>query len=497
MKVLLVKPYTDLNVAKRLQEGFLHLEPLELEITAAGIDSKHDARIIDLSVEKNPRDLFFQTLKEYRPDLIGFSAYSTTIHIVKDLARKAKEILSDSYIIIGGVHATLRPYDFKYDYFSAIVRGEGANAIADIIQKLEQGLKISNNKNILSPADPDFDASARTNPPPYVKADKIPLPRRDLIDRSKYFCIWTHSDTGKLDNMFPQVASLRTSLGCPFSCSFCVIHHVMNKAYLQRTPEDVVDEIENLKEDYIYFVDDEMFINVKRVTKIAELLKKRNIKKKYISWARSDTIAKHPEVFKLWKEVGLDVVYVGLESMDEKRLKEYNKKTDFEINKKAIKILKFHGIMLHAAFIVHPDFDKQDFKRLEQDVIDLSPSEVTFTVLSPSPGTQFFKDHEHEFICDPFKYYDCMHSIIPTNMTLKRFYQHYGRLNSLALRYNPLRMNRIRVRPKDFFRAFIFGTKYILSLYRIYKDYPKIMHQQKQDKLLEVSKKAGFSTYDN
>ena len=497
MKVLLVKPYTDLNVARKLQEGFLHLEPLELEITAAGIDEKHEARIIDLSVEKNPRELFFKIIKDYQPDLIGFSAYSTTIHIVKELASKTKEMLPQSHIIIGGIHATLRPYDFNHDYFSAIVRGEGANAIADIIHNLEQGTKISNNTNILAPSDPDFETNARTNPPPYVKPNQIPLPRRDLVDRSKYFCIWTHTDTGRLDNLFPRVATLRTSIGCPFSCSFCVIHHVMNKAYLQRRPEDVVDEIENIEEDHIYFVDDEMFINVKRVTKIAELLKARNIKKKYISWARSDTIAKHPEVFKLWKEIGLDVVYVGLESMDEKRLQDYNKKTDFETNKKAIKILKFYDIMLHAAFIVHPDFDKKDFKHLEQDVIDLSPSEVTFTVLSPSPGTQLFKDHEHEFICDPFKYYDCMHSIIPTNMTLKRFYQHYGRLNSLALRYNPLRMNRIRVRPKDFFRAFIFGTKYILSLYRIYKDYPKIMHQQKQDKLLEASKKSGFSSYDN
>ncbi|MCK5312537.1 MAG: radical SAM protein [Desulfobacteraceae bacterium] len=497
MKVLLVKPYTELKVAKRLQEGFLHLEPLELEITAAGIDKKHEARIIDLSVQKNPKELFFKTLKKFKPDLIGFSAYSTAVHLVKNLAKKTKEILPQSHIIIGGIHATLRPYDFNHDYISAIVRGEGANAISDIIKNLEQGYKISNSSNILSPADPDFESNSRKNPPPYVNVSSIPLPRRDLVDRSKYFCIWTHSDTGKLDNMFPQVATLRTSVGCPFSCSFCVIHHVMNKAYLQRTPEDVVDEIENLKEDYIYFVDDEMFINVKRVTKIALLLKERNIKKKYISWARSDTICKHPEVFKLWKEVGLDVVYVGLESMDEQRLKDYNKKTGFETNKKAIKILKFYGIMLHAAFIVHPDFNKQDFRSLEKDVIDLCPSEVSFTVLSPSPGTQLFKDHQHEFICNPFKYYDCMHTVIPTNMTLKRFYQHFGRLYSIALRHNPLRMNRIRVKPKDFFRAFIVGTKYIFSLYSIYKDYPEAMYQQQNEKLLEASKKTGFSSYDN
>jgi radical SAM superfamily enzyme YgiQ (UPF0313 family) len=267
----------------------------------------------------------------------------------------------------------------------------------------------------------------------------------------------------------------------------------MNKAYLQRTPEDVVNEIENLKEDHIYFVDDEMFINIKRVTKIAELLKKRNIKKKYISWARSDTIANHPSVFKLWKEVGLDVVYVGLESMDQKRLEDYNKKTGYETNLKAIKILKSFDIMLHAAFIVHPDFTKEDFKLLEKNVMDLCPSEITFTVLSPSPGTNLFEQHKNKLICNPFKYYDCMHSVIPTNMTIKRFYQYYGRLYAIALRSNPLRINKIKVPLKDFFRAAIFGTRYVFSLYGIYKDYPKELHHLSKDQLLKAAKKIGFS----
>ena len=515
MKVLLIKPYTSLKVAKRLQEGFLHLEPLELEITAAGVDKKHITRILDLSVEtghhlftgrpltgdpfkagRGKRDLFHETLVRFKPDLIGFSAYSTGVHIVHDLAKRAKVLLPCSTVIVGGIHATLRPYDFKNEYFDVVVRGEGANAISKIIANIEKGVEIGNDTNILEPFDPNFDQNARKSPPPYVDVHSIPLPRRDLVDRSKYFCIWTHSDSRRLKSMFPRVASLRTSLGCPFSCSFCVIHYVMNKAYLQRSVNEVVDEIENLKEDYIYFVDDEMFINIRRVTKIAELLIKRKINKHYISWARSDTIVKHPEIFRLWKKAGLDVVYVGLESMDEKRLEEYNKRTGFETNKKAIQIMKDCGITLHAAFIVHPDFDKNDFKRLEKDVLDLCPAEVTFTVLSPSPGTDLFEKYRDRLICDPFKYYDCMHTIIPTKMTLKRFYQHFGRLYSLALRSNPLKVNKIRVNHKDLLKSVFKGTKYVSSLYNIYRDYPEKMHLKKGDKLFDAAKKEGFAYYE-
>ena len=170
----------------------------------------------------------------------------------------------------------------------------------------------------------------------------------------------------------------------------------MHRKYLQRAPEEVVNEIAGLKEKYIYFLDDEMFLNAPRCQQIAELLIKRNIKKEYISWARSNTVVKHPEVFKLWKQAGLSTVYVGLESMDEAKLLEYKKLLPVETNRKAIAILKELGITLHAAFIVHPDFSEEDFKRLEQEVLGLCPAEVAFTVLSPSPGTAFWHENKRK-----------------------------------------------------------------------------------------------------
>lgn len=491
MKVLLVKPYPELKVANQLQKSFLHLEPLELEIVAAGVPNDDDVKILDLSVEDNPIVEFETILNEYCPDIVGFSGYSTTFHIVKNLAAQTKRMLPEATIVVGGIHATLLPADYHVAQIDYVVRGEGATALSKIIKELKLGNEI-HDEYVLNTKSPMYLENAKKSPPAYVSVEDIPLPRRDLVDRSKYFCVWTHSDTNSLESMFPRVASLRTSLGCPFSCSFCVIHHVMNKKYLQRDPEDVVNEIAGLKEDYVYFVDDEMFINVERVKRIAELLKERGINKKYISWARSDTIVKHPEIFKLWKEVGLDVVYVGLESMDEEKLKEYDKRTGIETNRKAISVLRELKIMLHAAFIVHPDFTESDFKRLEKEVIKLSPAEVTFTVLSPSPGTDYWYENKNNFICDPFKNYDCMHTVLPTRLPLRKFYQHFGRLSAIALRFNPLRLNKTKVPFRDFLRAIVAGTKYIFSLYLIYKDYPPKLWLSAGDEQLGLVENDGL-----
>lgn len=471
MKILLIKPYTDLKVARCLQEGFLHLEPLELEIVAGGVPAEDSVRILDLSLEQKPHKVFARELEIFSPDIIGFSGYSTTAHIVKILAQRAKSILPGALIMVGGVHATIAAHDYIHPAIDIIVRGEGGSVIAELIRRYKHHEPLANGKNVLCPNDADFVTQAHLPPPVYPAVENIPLPRRDLVERNRYFCVWTHSETKSLPTMFPAVASARTSLGCAFSCSFCVIHHLLGGKYLERSPESVVDEIHSLAEEHIYFVDDEMFLNIPRVTRIAELLKERGIRKRYISWARSDTIVKHPDVFKLWKSVGLDVVYVGLESADDARLKEYAKRTSVATNRKAIAILRDCNIMLHAAFIVHPDFTAHDFRCLEQEMARLAPAEVTFTVLSPSPGTQFWRDNQKRFICDSYRYYDCMHTILPTKLPLRRFYQHFGRLTSLALRANPLRMNKIRVPAQDLIRAIIGGTRYIFSLYTMYKDY--------------------------
>ena len=488
MRILLVKPHTELRVARNLQAGFLHLEPLELEIVAGGVPAEDEVKILDLSLESaQPLERFRQALSEYKPDLVGISGYSTTFHIMKDLAKTTRECLPEAVTVVGGIHATLRPADFATPSIDLIVRGEGGTVIGEIVRRFKSGEPLHFGDAALSPGAPDFTDRIRQPNPPYPPVEEIPQPRRDLVDRKRYFSVWAATDKSRIDTMFPRVASMRTSQGCPFSCSFCVIHHIMHRKYLQRTPEDVVDEIASLEEKNIYFVDDEMFVNSERVARIARLLLERGIDKKYTSWARSDTIIRHPEVFKLWKEAGLDVIYVGLESMDNTRLAEYNKRTDLDTNRKAIRIIRDLGITLHAAFIVHPDFTVEDFRSLERTIQEIVPAEITFTVLSPSPGTPMWDENRHRYICDPFANYDCMHTVLPTRLPLRRFYQHFGRLNSLALRSNPMRMKKIKVPLRDLFHAIAGGTKYIFSLYRIYKDYPPAMWLEAGEKQLEHS----------
>jgi hypothetical protein len=253
-----------------------------------------------------------------------------------------------------------------------------------------------------------------------------------------------------------------------------VVPYLARGRYVRRSPEHIVNEIADIREDHIYFVDDEMFIDTRRAAEIAQLLLDRNIKKQYISWARADTIAEHPDLFKLWRQAGLTLIYVGLESMEPENLLDYNKGISPDVNRQAIRILRDLGIGLHAALMVNPDFAEEDFLKVRRTVESLAPAEVSFTVFSPPPGTDLWKKTRSQFICpDPHAFYDCMHTILPTKLPLRQFYSNLALLWAYAARNNPWRRNKVKVPLRDLARFLVEGMRYGWSVRNIYKDYAR------------------------
>jgi len=476
MKYLFVKPHLPLKVARSLH-ALLHLEPLELEIVAGGLDRRHEIRILDLSLASKPEQKFISEIRKFQPDVIGFTAYSNQANNLLKLAKLAKDELKKVITLVGGVHATIAPDFFSNcENIDVLIRGEGGSVIAQLAEALEEQRPFPENRSIIPVKSARFAELIDGTPPLLPEYKDVPSPRRDLVDASKYHCVWTGEPGERVKTIFPRVATVRTSTGCPHRCNFCVVHFLANGKYMQRSPEDVVDELAGLEQDYVYFVDDEMFINAKRTEKIANLLLERGIKKHYISWARSDTICKHPELFKLWKKAGLSTLYVGLESLDSETLEKYNKGFAPDMNKNAVKILEECGICLHAAFMTRPDFEKADFIKLRKMVESIGPAEVTFTVFSPPPGTSIWDETKDQFIVDdPYYFYDCMHTILPLKLPMNQFYRYFSLLSLFALRNNPWRARRVKVPFKDMIRLIIAGVRYGHALRNIYKDYKVLL----------------------
>ena len=89
-----------------------------------------------------------------------------------------------------------------------------------------------------------------------VDLDALPFPRRALTAqyRSRYYSEWMR-----------PLASIRTSKGCPYSCTFCALWKLTGGRYLRRRPERVVQELADLDEEYVFFADDESLVDVARI----------------------------------------------------------------------------------------------------------------------------------------------------------------------------------------------------------------------------------------
>jgi radical SAM superfamily enzyme YgiQ (UPF0313 family) len=114
-------------------------------------------------------------------------------------------------------------------------------------------------------------------------------------------------------------ASIYTSLGCPFKCSFCCINAPFHtNRYRMRNPAMVVDEIEHLYRIYgikTYKIIDEMFVlNDRHVRGICELLAAKPYASELNIWAyaRVDTIK--PAQLALLRAAGIRWLALGIES---------------------------------------------------------------------------------------------------------------------------------------------------------------------------------------
>src|SRR5262249_47482728 len=143
--------------------------------------------------------------------------------------------------------------------------------------------------------------------------------------------------------------------GCPFRCSFCVIWPANLGLYRKRPIPEIVAELKQMDEAYVYFGDDNTFADAAHANRLADAIRDAGIQKELSSYCRVDHICKHPELMKKWYDIGLRYLVLGIEAVSTDKLEKFNKKTNRDQNVEALRILKDIGIYAIPHILISPD----------------------------------------------------------------------------------------------------------------------------------------------
>lgn len=375
MRVLLARP-----PRRSPREAGLCVPPLGLAYIAASLRSAGhtvallDARALDWTWER-----FEQAVKERSPDVLGLSAMTPVADVAARAARLARPHVGR--IVLGGPHPTAlgaAVLDEMPELDAAVV-GEGEDIAVALLQWWSGGAT--------GPPPP----GVHVRDQPFVAAGApdihtLARPARDLLPNDRYRYLFATRR---------GFATMVTSRGCPFRCSFCD-KSVSGSRWRARTAADVVDELEDVVHRhgarFVNFYDDNFTLHRQRVVAICEEILRRGLEVEWKCEGRVDGV--DLPLLRLMRRAGCRTVAYGVESGNPQTLELLRK--DVTVDQAPAAFAATHAAGLRSlAYIIlgAPGEGPAEVQRTIDFCHELRADYVQFSTLVALPGTPLFSSH--------------------------------------------------------------------------------------------------------
>jgi magnesium-protoporphyrin IX monomethyl ester (oxidative) cyclase len=404
---MLVYPQTRGGRGQRI----VMMQPLGISYLAAVLRDRYEIQLLDASIEGvdqvrldppefevrglSPEDVQ-KRIGSFAPDVLGVSCvFSPQYPLVQEMVRRAKGANPDLITVTGGTHPTFLAEGVLAETpeLDFVVLGEAEESFPQLLEAISRGLGYDEIDGLAWRDGAEIRVQPKTR---FIKdLDSLPYPARDLLDMTLYerACI-THG-VFQDQNM---AASICSSRGCPRGCLYCSSCVFWGQKFRPRSPENVLDEIEELVSRYgveeIQFEDDNLTLRPERAKQIFRGMIERGFTVKFSlpNGVALNTIDE--EMVRLMREAGCYEVYLPFESGNERVLKDVMRKRWANIDRslKAAALFRKYGIRTMAYFMMGLPGETLDEMH---DTYELAIKSKVFMpiifVAQPLPGAQMTK----------------------------------------------------------------------------------------------------------
>ncbi|MBV1922559.1 MAG: radical SAM protein [Flavobacteriaceae bacterium] len=302
-----------------------HRIPNSILQVGASIYGKYEFVFVDGNLEPDP----WNTINSYF-ETGDYTYFCCTVMPGPQLkqaipfTKKIKEHYPSCITIWGGYFASNQfKVSIEAPFVDYIINGPGDVAFPTLIDVLEsnQVSKIDSIKNLIY----RNETGEIIQTPKESLLDQDSLPSLPYQHLNSFYSLEKYLSKTFLGN---KTFSYHSSLGCPFTCSFCAVVPIYNGRWKAKSAQSVYNDISFFKENYgvdaIEFHDNNFFTSRKRVVEFSDLIKNDGI-----TWwgeGRIDTIDKYSdEDLQLMKEAGCKMIFLGAETGNDEILKQMNK----------------------------------------------------------------------------------------------------------------------------------------------------------------------------
>lgn len=436
MKILLINP-PHLSIGSRLPRE--HLPPLGLLCVGGPlIDAGHEVALLDAEFGPMSYKKICIEVLNRKPDaiLLGHSGSTSAQPIINKITKMIKRQLPDLLVIVGGVFPTYHWNEIlqrnpQIDY---IVCGEGEATATALINAIASGSNLEMLPGIALRLN---GVAVKTASAPVIKELDAYRIGWELMGNYHY-TYW-----GKR-----KAVVIQFSRGCPYPCTYCG-QSLFWKKWRHRDPQLLADEIEMLHYKYgievINFADENPSSNPKPWKAFLECLVAKKLKLILVGSIRADNIVRDADFLHLYKQAGFERFLLGIENYDEVVLEKIKKAGAVSKDKEAIQLLRKHGILSMATYVVGFGEEKtRDFYNSLKQLLSYDPDQVQLLYATPHQWTPYFDEvKDKEIIITDQRRWDYKHQVMATKYLSPAVVILYVKLIELIMQTRPSAVMRL------------------------------------------------------